>query len=212
VKGRFGIGTALMFLATISLTFAQNAPPTGSSSPDVILAPRSTAALPQYESSRQHFVCSRDYTVESCYKDVAVLRRILAKYPGAQIGEWTWILVRSKDWKAIVKPRGLDPDSPAFTYSAKRETFIEEALVADVPGRKNELNARWHLRADTLRELVVAHELGHAFCKDKSEAVANQQTERLRDGKTLSCESNPGPKFLAEETRKPSSLGDSAPD
>ena len=67
--------------------------------------------------------------------------------------------MRSKDWKPIVMPRGLDPDSPAFTYSAKRETFIEEALVADVSGRKEELNARWHLRADELRELVIAHEL-----------------------------------------------------
>lgn len=95
--------------------------------------------------------------------------------------------MRSKDWKPIVMPRGLDPDSPAFTYSAKRETFIEQALVADVSGRKEELNARWHLRADELRELVIAHELGHAFCSDRSEAVASQQAERLRDGNTLSC-------------------------
>jgi hypothetical protein len=190
VKGRFGIGTALMFLANVSLTIAQNASPTASSSPNANLVSRSASIPLQQERSPQHFVCSRDYKAESCYKDVAVLRRTLGKYPRAQIGEWTWILVRSKDWKAIVIPRGLDPDSPAFTYSSKRQTFIEEALVEDVPGRKDELNARWHLRADELRELVIAHELGHAFCKERSEAVANQQAERLRDGITLSCEHN----------------------
>jgi hypothetical protein len=62
--------------------------------------------------------------------------------------------------------------------------------VAEVPGRKEELNARWHLRVDELRELVIAHELGHAFCSDRSEAVASQQAERLRDGNTLSCKHN----------------------
>jgi hypothetical protein len=201
VKGRFGIGAALISLATFSSTFAQNVPPT-SFTPDVTIAPQSAAAPPRRAVSPQRFVCSGDYAVESCYRDVAVLRRTLDKFPRALIGEWTWILVRSKDWKAIVEPRGLDPCSPAFTYSAKRETFIEEALVADVPGRKEELNARWHLRADELRERVVAHELGHAFCADRSEAVANQQAERLRNGKPLSCESSPNPKFFAGGVRK----------
>ena len=190
MKGRFRVGIALMFLANVSLTFAQNAPPIASPSPNANLASRSPSVAPQHERSPQHFVCSRDYTVESCYQDAAVLRRTLSKYPRAQIGEWTWILVRSKDWKAIVMPRGLDPDSPAFTYSAKRQTFIEEALVEEVPGRRDELNARWHLRADELRELVIAHELGHAFCSDRSETVASQQAERLRDGNTLSCKHN----------------------
>jgi hypothetical protein len=190
VKGRIGIGSALLFLANVSLTFAQNGPTIASSSPGADLRSRSAFVAPQHLRSPQHVVCSGGYTAESCYKDVAVLRGTLAKYPRAQIGEWTWILVRSKDWKAIVMPRGLDPDSPAFTYSAKRQTFIEEALVADVSGRKEELNARWHRRADELRELVIAHELGHAFCSDRSEAVASQQAERLRDGNTLSCKHN----------------------
>jgi hypothetical protein len=212
VKGRFGICIGLMSLAMVPSSLAQDPLLTRSLSPDVTIsvydhadvpAPLLAAARPQVEVSLQHFVCSRGYTVEKCYKEVAVLRNALAKYPTAQIGEWTWILVRSEDWKAIVMPRGLDPDSPAFTYSAKRETFIEEALVADVPGRRDELNARWHMRADKLRKLVVAHELGHAFCNDRSEAVASQEAERLRDGKPPSCEPNLETKILAEETSKP---------
>ena len=177
-----------MFLVAVSSTFGQTAPPTASSSPDGISISQSASVTPQ--RSAQHFVCSRDYAVEGCYKDVSVLRRTIAEYPGARVEEWTWVLVRSKDWKAIVEPRGLNPDSPAFTYSAKRETFIEEALVANVSGRNDELRGRWHLRADKLLELVIAHELGHAFCNDRGEAVANQQADRLQEGKAPSCEPN----------------------
>jgi hypothetical protein len=68
-----------------------------------------------------------------------------------------------------------------------------------VPGRKEELNARWHVRADELRELVVAHELGHAFCKDRSEAVASQQAERLREGKAPSCTRNSNLRSLRDK-------------
>ena len=199
-------------LGTISSTLAQNPPPRASFGPDETISvfkganiplPPSTAARPQPEVSLQHFVCSRGYTVERCYQDVALLRQTLAKYPLPQVQEWTWILVRSEDWKAIVLPRGLDPDSPAFTYSAKRQTFIEEALVADVPWRADELRARWHMQADKLRDLVAAHELGHALCKDRSETIANQQAERFQHGKSPSCELNPDPNILAEETRMP---------
>jgi hypothetical protein len=190
LKARLGIATALVFLANVSLTKAQDAPSKASSGPGAIQVSHSASTPLQHERWPQHFVCSTDYAVESCYKDVAVLRKTLSKYLKAEIGEWTWILVRSKDWKAIVKPRGLNPDSPAFTYSAKRQTFIEEALVADVAGRNEELNARWHLQGDEFREFVVAHELGHAFCSDRSEAVASQQAERLREGKAPSCTRN----------------------
>jgi hypothetical protein len=51
--------------------------------------------------------------------------------------------VRSEDWKSILVPRGLDPNSPAFTYYDQHETFIEEALVAEVPGRRGKLLIDW---------------------------------------------------------------------
>jgi len=133
---------------------------------------------------------------------MAFLRRTLAKYPVAQLGGWTWILVLSKDWKPTVMPRGLDPDSPAFTYYPKRETFIEEALVANVPGREGELIAHWHMSLDRLRDRAVAHELGHAFCNDKREEIANQGAERLLEGKTPSCDANPEAKIQAGTIRK----------
>jgi hypothetical protein len=159
-------------------------------------------ALPKVEATLQHFVCSTGYTLEKCHADMLVLRRTLAKFPVSQLGAWTWILVRSEDWKPTVMPRGLDPDSPAFTYYPKRETFIEEALVAKVPGREKELIARWHMSLDRLRDITVAHELGHAFCNDKREEIANQGAERLLEGNTPSCKANPEAKIQAGKPRK----------
>ena len=46
----------------------------------------------------QHFVCNTGYTIAQCQRDVAVLRRAMEKYPVAELGEWTWVLVRSSDW------------------------------------------------------------------------------------------------------------------
>jgi len=148
------------------------------------------SALPQEVSPLQRFVCNTGYTQEKCHEDMAVLRRTLAKYPLVQLGDWTWILVRSEDWKVIVTPRGLDPDSPTFTYYAKRQTFVEEALVADLPDRRKELEARWHTRIEKLLYLAVSHELGHALCNDRSEERANRAAKMLREGNSPSCEIN----------------------
>jgi hypothetical protein len=46
----------------------------------------------------------------------------------APLGDWTWILVQSRDWKPILRRVGRDPDSPALTILEKRQTFLEEAL------------------------------------------------------------------------------------
>jgi hypothetical protein len=146
------------------------------------------SASPQEDPPLQRFVCNTGYTQEKCHADMTVLRRTLAKYPPVQLGDWTWILVRSDDWKAIVTPRGLDPDSPTFTYYAKRQTFVEEALVADLPVRRKELKARWHMPVERLLYLAVGHELGHALCNDRSEESANLAAKMLREGSSPSCE------------------------
>lgn len=154
------------------------------------VAPAADSASPQAEAPIQRFVCNTGYTVERCQRDLAVLRRALAKYPVAQLGNWTWILVRSEDWKAIKLPRGLDPDSPAFTFYAKSETFIEEALLTEVPGRHRELLLKWNMSMRDLLDFAVAHELGHALCNEKSEWKANLTAKMLREGNSPSCEVN----------------------
>lgn len=145
------------------------------------------APQPQATASVQRFVCNTGYTIEKCRTDIAVLRKTLAKFPVAGFGAWTWVLVKSEDWKSIVVPRGLSPDSPAFTYYEKRETFIEEALVAEIPGRRRDLLLKWHMSMQNLLDFAVAHELGHALCNEKDEQKANRVAKMLRQGQPFVC-------------------------
>src|ERR1700751_2820103 len=45
------------------------------------------------------FFCNPVYSLTRSKADMAVLRKSLARYPVAELGEWTWVLVRSADWK-----------------------------------------------------------------------------------------------------------------
>ena len=162
-----------------------------------------TGAEPYQSTATQKFVCNTGYKQKQCNEETMVLRKALANYPVAQLGNWTWILVRSEDWKAILLPRGLDPDSPAFTFCAKRETFIEEALVTQIPERSRELLLKWNMSMTDLLDFAIAHELGHAFCNDRDERNAIQVGQLLRDGKAPSCRANLEAKLLARGMRKP---------
>jgi hypothetical protein len=143
---------------------------------------------PATSGSPQHFVCNTGYTLEKCQKDVAVLQKALEKYPVAQLGKWTWVLVRSSDWKSVQSARGLDRDSPAFTYLAARETFFEEALVTEVPERRGTLLVYWGMSMENLLNFAIAHELGHSLCNEMDEGKANRAAEFLRKGVSPNCE------------------------
>jgi hypothetical protein len=146
------------------------------------------SGAPSVPTSAQKFVCNTGYSQTKCDEQMVILRKALANYPVAQLGNWTWILVRSEDWKAIVTPRGLDPDSPAFTYYAKRETFIEEALVTQVPVRSPELLLMWNRTTTDLLDLAIRHELGHALCNEPDERKAERVAKLLEQRKPVSCE------------------------
>ena len=143
---------------------------------------------PYRSTAAQQFVCNTGYKQKECNEETVVLRKALANYPVAQLGNWTWILVRSEDWKAIKLLRGLDPDSPAFTFYPKRETFIEEALVTQVPVRARELLLKWDMNRRDLLDLAVRHELGHALCNDANERSADRGARLLEHRKPVSCE------------------------
>jgi hypothetical protein len=147
-----------------------------------------TDGEPYRPTPTQQFVCNTGYRQKQCDEEMVVLRKALANYPVAQLGNWTWILVRSEDWKAILLPRGLDPDSPAFTFYPKRETFIEEALVTQVPVRGRELVLKWHMGTRDLLDLAIRHELGHALCNDANERNADRVARLLEKGRPVSCE------------------------
>jgi hypothetical protein len=147
-----------------------------------------TGGEPYRSTPVQKFVCNTGYKRKECHDEMVVLRKALANYPVAQLGNWTWILVRSEDWKAIVRPRGLDPDSPAFTFYPKRETFIEEALVTQIPVRDSELLLKWSMSRGDLLDLAIRHELGHALCNDANERNADRVARLLEKRKPVSCE------------------------
>ena len=135
----------------------------------------------------QHFVCNTGYSAQQCHEQMTILRPLLNKYGAGHLGDWTWVLVKSQDWKAIQHLHGMDPDSPAFTVLNRRVTFFEEALVSPVPERRVELVRQWSLGMDDLLNLAVTHELGHALCNERNERKADAYGEQLRKGQSLQC-------------------------
>jgi hypothetical protein len=136
----------------------------------------------------QHFFCNTGYTLDTCLEQIATLKTVVAKYPTEVLGQWTWVLVRSEDWKARSRMLGINSDAPAFTCLETRTTFIEEALVAKVPGRASELIARWHMGMTDLLNTAVEHEMGHALCHSLNEDKANHVAEILEQKRPLSCQ------------------------
>jgi hypothetical protein len=153
-----------------------------------------TDGEPYRSPSKQHFVCNTGYRQKQCDEEMVVLRKVLANYRASDLREWTWVLVRSEDWKLILLARGLNPGVPALTALGARTTFFEEALVAGQSGRDSELMNIWHLGRDGLLDLAVRHELGHAFCNDANEWKAERIARLLEERKSVSCGATSTPK------------------
>jgi hypothetical protein len=96
-------------------------------------------------------------------------------------------MVKSKDWKDMMPKFRLDSDSPAFTCLETKTTFIEEALVAKVPGRSIELITRWRMGMTELLETAVKHEMGHAICHSLDEDKAIHIAAALERNDLISC-------------------------
>jgi len=136
-----------------------------------------------------HFHCDVGYTVTDCEGQLRRLRDVLAPLDLTRLGEWTWVLVRSDDWKPILRRVGLDADSPAFTILDKHQTFLEEALFRFDPARGRTLIERWRIPLDQLLLLAVSHELGHALCRDANESRTNEYATQLRSTGRTTCHS-----------------------
>ena len=153
-----------------------------------------TAREPFRSAPTQQFVCSASFTLEQCNQDMLVVRKALARYQASDLGEWTWVLVRSEEWKLISLARNINPRVAALTALGVRTTFFEEALVDGPSGRVSELMDLWHLGRDRLLDLAVRHELGHALCNNASEWKADRVARLLEQRKQVSCETNTGAK------------------
>ena len=144
-------------------------------------------AKPRDVLLKQHFSCNSSYELDECLTEISILKTDLADLPIEQLGEWSWILVRSRDWKTISEKLEIDPRSPAFTCLELRETFIEEALLRDVPERTETLVVTFQMSRERLRLFAVAHEFAHGLCNDKNELKANYLAWLLLGHRSFSC-------------------------
>jgi hypothetical protein len=152
------------------------------------IATPTTARASMDRLANQHFFCNTGYALDACHKQIGALETVVAKFPTEALGKWTWVLVRSQDWKPLTKMLGLSADSPAFTCLETKTTFIEEALVAKVPGRAHELIVRWHMGMAELLNTAIEHEMGHAICHSLDENKAKYVAGVLEQKRPLSCQ------------------------
>jgi hypothetical protein len=144
-------------------------------------------ASAQKQAPKQHFVCNIGYTPRECQVAMTVLRKTLERYHVEALGEWTWVLVHTEDWKQLLSERRFDPNHPAFSYLPKRATFLDGALVVRSSIRGAELSAIWHMAIGDLFDLAIRHELAHALCSDPDETKAERAAIALKNGTPLSC-------------------------
>ena len=153
-----------------------------------------TGQTPSIASPDAQFVCNTGYSEGDCKVQLKQLGAVLVRMDLTPLGDWTWVLVRSEDWKPILRRVGRDPKSPAFTILEKRAIYLEEALFVAVPGRSRELFEGWRMPLDELRIFAVAHELGHAVCQETDEGRAKAYAEQLRSTGRATCLGRSGPR------------------
>jgi hypothetical protein len=135
----------------------------------------------------QRFICNLGYSVAECRRQIAIVQRVVARYHGEDLGKWTWVLVRSEDWKPLMQRLSLAPSSPAFSSLDQHAIFLEEAIVAPGAARAGELLRDFEVPLNQLLDFAVSHEMGHALCQEANEFIANQFGRQLREGKRPPC-------------------------
>jgi hypothetical protein len=159
--------------------------------PILAAAPAVGSALAE-PPPRMQFHCNTGYSLESCLTHLATLQHLLSTVDLTKLDGWTWVLVRSDDWRPILRRVGRDPDSPAFTIVEKRQTFLEEALFVPLAGRSATLLAKFRVPLDQLLEHAVLHELGHAVCGERDERLVDNYATQLRKSRVILCDPTPG--------------------
>jgi len=137
----------------------------------------------------QHFVCDAGYSKGRCHEQMARLVGLLYRFQKEIPADWTWVLVRQDDWRAVITQVGLDPHTPAFSTLSRRETFLDESLFAPNAANAADLLATFATPLNQMLELAVSHELGHALCMDRRELEATRFSETLRTTGVAHCSS-----------------------
>jgi len=134
------------------------------------------------QTQEQHFACNIGYTKQECQAATAKLRNAIARYPVDALGQWTWVLVRTADWKHVLAAKGFNVNDPAFSNLTNRVTFLDGSIVDGVSIRGMELRLIWHLPIEELLDFTIRHELAHALCNERDEFKANRIAVSLKNG------------------------------
>jgi hypothetical protein len=146
--------------------------------------------LPNRPASLSHavsFSCTTDYDPSQCLKSVALLAKVLERYPTERMGRWTFVLAGSARWKQTIKELGGDTESPAFSELDARVTVFEEELFETVDSRQAMVARRFGLPPGSILDYAVTHEMGHAICRESQESLANKYGADLRRGISPIC-------------------------
>jgi hypothetical protein len=145
-------------------------------------------AYPAGNWNTQSFLCEKGFPVDDCKTAIEILKQHLQVFPVAQLGTWTWVLVKPDHWKDLGEDIGLDSVSPAYTCIEDRLTLIDELMLVQTDAHRNaELIRKFDLSLPKLIDFAVTHELGHALCGFKDEYKADAVGKRLREGELPYC-------------------------
>ena len=74
----------------------------------------------------------------------------------------------------------MDHDSPAVTLLDDETILLEESLISPHAARAAELMHAFKIDLNDLLDVAIAHELGHAICREKNEFKAESIGREMR--------------------------------
>lgn len=144
------------------------------------------------------FYCTEKYSRPDCKNDISHLLVTLSHYGLAKLGPWSFVIASAEEWQDTLDRLHLPPQTQAFSALKGKMTVLSQTLLSGKVDRRAELMRLYHAGADQLLELAIAHELGHAFCRETDEAVATAYGELLRAGIFVGCRPRSAPRQLAQ--------------
>ena len=141
--------------------------------------------------NRIQFFCTHNYDSRACLKDSVALRHVLAPYPLERLGTWSFLLVPTDDWRALVRGLRENPASPAFSIIDQRIIVVESSLLTATPIRDKNLMRTFGVIGSALLDLAVTHELGHGICQERDERRADDYGRELRQTRSVDCTKTP---------------------
>ena len=170
--------TYRFLIATIAsiVTFASHTQAAPNPTPLMTVSVRGPFILKHQE----HLYCDSTYSLAECRRQIETLQRALEPYPLGLLPNWKWVLVRADRWMSLTSSLHMDHDSPAVTLLDDETILLEESLISPHAARAAELMHAFKIDLNDLLDVAIAHELGHAICREKNEFKAESIGREMR--------------------------------